>query len=423
MFDLKNLGSAIAEIAEERGIPQNKIVEVISEAIASAYKKEYGRKKQKIVCSFDLKTGDLQFWQIKEVVSPEQLYTEEEIEALKEQRDKESEQPKKEDDFEIDESSGKIRFNPERHILLEEAKKTDPEAFVGNELKIGLPVHSDFGRIAAQTAKQVILQRIREVEKDESFKEFKEKEGEVVSGIIQRIESGAVFFDIGRLSGVLPKREQIPGEKYRIGQRLKLYVLSTEQSAKGPQVVLSRIYPKLISKLFELEVPEISAQQLAIKGMAREAGFRSKIAVEATEEGIDPIGAMVGQRGTRIMAVTNELAGEKIDVILWDEKAEKYIANALSPAKVLEVRILPRNKAQAIIQDEQLSLAIGKEGQNVRLAAKLTGWKIDVRSVSQIEKGEDGQEFAPDDEESGADDAVVSEETDSENLESVPNHG
>ncbi len=376
-MDLKSLSFAVTEVAEERGIPQQKIFEVIEEAIASAYKKEYGRKKQKIVAKLDPKNGDLKFWQVKQAVSPEMILSEEELEALKEKRSTGEE---------IIEDNGKIRFNSERHILLEEAKAINPEIRVSEEVMLPLDTKEDFGRIAAQTAKQVILQKIKEIEKEEAFKEFKDKEGEVVSGIVQRIEPGAIFLDIGRTSAVLPKKEQIYGEKYRPGQRLKLFVLETEQTPKGPQVVVSRIYPKLISKLFELEVPEIGAKQLEIKSIAREPGSRSKVAVTALEEGIDPIGALVGQRGTRILAVINEIAGEKIDVVEWDEKPEKFLANALSPAKVLEIRLMPKNKAVAIIPDDQLSLAIGKEGQNVRLAAKLTGWKIDIKSVSQVEQ-------------------------------------
>lgn len=375
-MDLKTLASAVLEIAEERGISQNKIMEVIEEAIASAYKKEYGRKKQKIKAKLDSKSGKLEFWQLKEVITPDMLLSEEEIEAMKQKREG-GENIEKEED--------KVRFNPERHILLEEAKQIAPGIEVGQELEMPVESQDDFGRIAAQTAKQVILQKIKELEKEEIFKEFKEKEGEIVSGIVQRVEPNVVFLDIGRTAGILPKKEQVPGEFYKPGQRLKLFVLETEQSAKGPQVILSRAYPKLISKLFELEVPEIGAQQVEIKAIAREAGSRSKVAVAALEEGIDPIGALVGQRGTRIMAVTNELGGEKVDVIEWHEKPERFIAFALSPAKVLEIKVAPKNKAQAIIQDEQLSLAIGKDGQNVRLAAKLTGWKIDIKSASQEE--------------------------------------
>ncbi|MFH0739613.1 MAG: transcription termination factor NusA [bacterium] len=379
MLDLKNLASAVLEIAEERGIPENKIVDVITEAIASAYKKEYGKKKQKIKAKLDLKSGHLDFWQVKEVVDEAMVLSEEEIEKIREKKEVG-------EDFETEE--GKVRFNSERHIMLDEAKKIEKDAKIGEEVFLPLETKDDFGRIAAQTAKQVILQKIKEIEKEETFKEFKDKEGEVVSGIVQRIEPMAVYFDIGRTSGILPKKEQTPNEYYKPGQRMKLFVLKTENTPKGAQIVLSRLYPRLISKLFELEVPEIGTNQVAIRAIAREAGFRSKVAVEALEDGIDPIGSLVGQRGTRIIAVTNELGGEKIDVIIWDESPEKFIANALSPAKVLEVKILPKNQAQAIIPDDQLSLAIGKEGQNVRLAAKLTGWKIDVRSVSQIQAKE-----------------------------------
>ncbi|OIO44884.1 transcription termination/antitermination protein NusA [bacterium (Candidatus Gribaldobacteria) CG23_combo_of_CG06-09_8_20_14_all_37_87_8] len=377
-MDLKNLTSAVLEIAEERGIPQNKIIEVIEEAIASAYKKEYGKKKQKVKAQLDQKTGELKFWQVKEVVEPSMLYTEEELISLKEQPI--TEKTEREAD-----QTEKIRFNPDRHILLNEALEINKEAKINEEVLIALEAKADFGRIAAQTAKQVILQKIKELEKEETFKEFKDKEGEIVSGIVQRIEPNVIFIDIGRTAGVLPKKEQIPNEVYKAGQRLKLFVLEAEQSSRGTQVVLSRAYPKIISKLFELEVPEIAANQVEIKGIAREAGSRSKVAVAGLEEGIDPIGALVGQRGTRILAVINEINGEKIDVIEWSHDPKKFIANALSPAKVMEIIVMPKNKAQAITQDEQLSLAIGKEGQNVRLAAKLTGWKIDVRGLSETE--------------------------------------
>jgi N utilization substance protein A len=232
------------------------------------------------------------------------------------------------------------------------------------------------------------MQKIREAERESIYEEYKSKEGEIISGIVQRLEPRMVFLDIGKTLGILPKEEQVPGEFYRPGQRLKVYVLKIEQSPKGPVIFLSRAYPKLISKLFELEVPEVSSGQVQIKSIAREPGFRSKIAVAASQEGIDPIGAMVGQKGTRVMAVINELGGEKIDIIEYSEKPEEYIANSLSPAKVLEVKIMPKNKALVLVPEDQLSLAIGKDGQNVRLAAKLTGWKIDVRSSETFKKGE-----------------------------------
>jgi N utilization substance protein A len=249
-----------------------------------------------------------------------------------------------------------------------------------------LETRKDYGRIAAQTAKQVILQKIREAERDAVFGEYKSKEGEIVSGIVQRIEGRNVFIDIGKTLGILPKEEQVYGEFYRPGQRLKVYVLKVDETPRGPVVILSRAYPKLISKLFELEVPEIAQGTVVIKSIAREAGSRSKIAVESKAEGVDPIGSAVGQRGTRVMAVINELGGEKIDIIEYSEKAEKFVANALSPAKVLDVKIMPQNKALCLVPEDQLSLAIGKDGQNVRLAAKLTGWKIDVRGPGKEEE-------------------------------------
>ncbi|GAI22514.1 unnamed protein product, partial [marine sediment metagenome] len=244
-------------------------------------------------------------------------------------------------------------------------------------------------------SKTSILQKIKEAEREEILKEYKSKEGEIVSGIVQRIEQESIFFDIGKTSGILPKSEQIPGEFYRPGQRLKLYIIKVEESAKGPVIFLSRAYPKLISKLFELEAPEVSSKQVLIKSIAREPGSRTKLAVTTDEEGVDPIGSMVGQRGTRILAVINELGGEKIDIIEWSDKSEEYIINSLSPAKVAEVKIMPKNKAVALVPEDQLSLAIGKNGQNVRLAAKLTGWKIDVRSLEQTQEEEQAPAVAP----------------------------
>jgi N utilization substance protein A len=302
------------------------------------------------------------------------IYSEKELEDLKKKG------------VEAKEGEKKVKFNPERHILVTEAKKIDPKIKVGEELIIPLKEKEDYGRIAAQTAKQVILQKIKEAERETVFQEYKKKEGEIVSGIVQRVEPKMVYLNIGKTLGILPKEEQVQGEFYRPGQRLRAYILKVEETSKGPMIILSRAYPKLVSKLFELEVPEIQANQVEIKSIAREAGSRTKIAVFSKAEGIDAIGAMVGQRGTRVQAVINELGGEKIDIIQYSEKPEEYIANSLSPAKVLEVKILPKNKALAIVAEDQLSLAIGKDGQNVRLAAKLTGWKIDVRSKEELEK-------------------------------------
>lgn len=371
-MDIKNFTSAIGQIAEEKGIPQEKVIETIEMAIAAAYKKDYGKKGQIIKAKLNPQTGDLKFWQVKQVVDESMIYSEEELEKMKEEKE-----PK--------EGEKKIRFNAEKHIMIEEAKKIKPKIKPGEDLETLLETQGDYGRIAAQTAKQVILQRIREAERGVIFDEYKSKEGEIISSIVQRIEGRTVFLDIGKTLGILPREEQVNGEFYRPGQRLKVYVLKVEDTPKGPAVFLSRAYPKIISKLFELEVPEVSAGSVVIKSVAREAGSRSKIAVASTAEGVDPIGSMVGQRGTRVTAVINELGGEKIDIIEWQEEPEKYIANSLSPAKVIEVKIMPKNKALVITPEDQLSLAIGKDGQNVRLAAKLTGWKIDVRSAEQVE--------------------------------------
>lgn len=379
-MDIKNFTSAMSQIAEEKGISMEKIIESIETAIAAAYKKDYGKKGQIIKAKIDLNTGETTFKQIKLVVTPDMIYSEEELEQMKSEG---MEEPK---ENLTEEEEGKIRFNPEKHILLEEAKELNSKIKEGEELEIVLETKKDYGRIAAQTAKQVVLQKIREAERDTVMGEYKSKEGDIVSGIVQRIEGRNVFVDIGKTLGILPKEEQIYGEFYKPGQRLKVYILKVEESPRGPAVFLSRAYPKLISKLFELEVPEISQGLVQIKSIAREAGSRSKIAVQSTEDGIDPIGSAVGQRGTRVMAVISELGGEKIDIIEYSDNPEKFIANALSPAKVIEVRLLEKNKAICVVQDDQLSLAIGKDGQNVRLAAKLTGWKIDVRTPDRADE-------------------------------------
>jgi len=374
-MDIKSFKGALAQIAEERGISPEKVIETIEAAIATAYKKDYGQKGQKIKAKFNPVSGDVKFWQIKLVVDESMLYTEKEIEEMKENKIIPVDEARA-----GEEAPKKYVFNPEKHIMLEDAKKDFPKIKVGEEIEIPLISKQDYGRIAAQTAKQVILQKIREAEKETISMEYKSKEGEIVSGIVQRIEGHTVFVDIGKTLGILNRDEQIPGEFYRPGQRLKLYIMKVEDTPKGSVVMLSRAYPKLISKLFELEVPEVASGVVVIKAIAREPGFRTKIAVVSNEEGVDPIGACVGQRGTRIMAVINELGGEKIDVISFEEKPEKFIANALAPAKIVEVKVEDKNTAVVFVPADQLSLAIGKDGRNVRLAAQLTGWKIDIKT-------------------------------------------
>ena len=366
--------SAIEQICEEKGITKEKVLETIEVALAAAYKKDFGHKGQNIRAKFDLDSGQVQIFQVKQVLDETMIKTPEEIEAEKAQGIEETEGK-----GESSEGEKKVRFNPEKHMMIEEAAKIKPDIKTGEELWLELESKTDFGRIAAQTAKQVIIQRIREAERETIFDEYKTKEGEVVSGIVQRAERGMVFVDIGKAVGVLFPEEQIQGEYYRIGQRLRVLILEVQKDARGPSIILSRAHVKMVSKLFELEVPEIAAGAVEIKSIAREAGSRSKIAVASLEEGVDPIGSCVGQKGTRVQAVINELGGEKIDIIEWSSEPSKFIAHALAPAKVLDVEINKEEKiARVQVPEEQLSLAIGKKGQNVRLAAKLTEWKIDV---------------------------------------------
>ena len=397
-MDLKSFASAVNQLSQEKGLPAEKIVESIETALAAAYKKEYGEKSQVIKAKLDPKSGHMDFWQVKTVVDETMIFSEAELEEMRVAAENATEGPSfakaTEGDLSGAAAPEKVKFNPEKHIMIEDAKKENPEINVGEEITMPLEEKQDFGRIAAQTAKQVIIQKIREAEKETIFADFKLKEGEIISGIVQRLEGRAAYMDIGKTTGILNREEQVPGEFYRPGQRLKAFVLKVEQTSKGPIIFLSRAYPKFVSKLFELEVPEIGAGQVLVKSIAREAGSRTKIAVESTMEGIDPIGAAVGQRGTRVTAVINELGGEKIDIIEYSGDPAKYIVNALSPAKIMEVRVLPKNKALAVVPSDQLSLAIGKDGQNVRLAAKLTGWKIDVRSPENLGEALAAQEQA-----------------------------
>jgi len=400
MFDLKDFSLAINQIAEEKGISKEKILEAIEQAIASAYKKEYMTKSNIVRAKIDPETGEVKFWQIKIVVDKDMLKEEEEEESL--EKEESSQLTATEKQIQQGETVKKIKFNPERHILLEEAQKIKPEAKPGDEIIFPLESHENFGRIAAQTAKQVILQRLREAEKEAVLEEFKNKEGELVSGVIQRIENRNVYVNLGRVDGVMYYNEAIPNERYRIGERMKFYLLAVQESGRGPMIILSRSHPKFISKLFEMEVPEIASGSVKIMAIAREAGFRSKVAVHSTVEGVDPIGSCVGQKGTRILAVLNELGQEKIDIIKWSDDPEEFVAQALSPAKVSRVESLPRREMRVFVPEDQLSLAIGKGGQNVRLAAKLTGYKIDVRSEAAPDQVvEDGVAEATDENTSG----------------------
>lgn len=371
MMDLKVLNSALGQLEEERGIPKEKIIEAIEQALAAAYKKDYGKKGQIVRAKFDMDSGKTDFSQIKIVVEPSMLRPEEE---------EESEEIVEE---ELEEGEEKlIRFNPEHHILLEDARKIKKDAEPEDEIEFPLETQDDYGRIAAQTAKQVIIQRIREAEKTSVMEEFDERQGEIITGTVQRMERGNIFVDLGKTTGVLPYDEQIPGERYRQGERIRAYLYSVEETPRGISLRLSRSHPKFIAKLFETEAPEIASGVVEIKAIAREAGSRSKIAVYSSDEHIDPVGSCVGQRGVRVSTVMSELGGEKIDIIEWSEENDQFIEDSLSPAKIESIKIDEENKQATInVDEDQLSLAIGKGGQNVRLAAKLTGWKIDIEGT------------------------------------------
>jgi len=392
MMDLKALNSALSQLEEERGIPRDKVVEAIEMALAAAYKKDFGKKNQIIRANFDLNSGNTEFSQVKIVVDESMLKPKPELDE-KGEIIAEEEEPVEEGEIK------KVYFNEDHHIMISDAKKIKKDVESGDELIFPLEPEDDFGRIAAQTAKQVIIQRIREAEKVSVIKDYGAKQGEVVSGKVQRIEDGNVFVDLGRATGILSRDEQIPGERYRQGERIRAYLYSVEETARGINLRLSRSHPLFIAKLFEVEAPEVANGVVEIKSIAREAGSRSKIAVFSNEANVDPVGSCVGQRGVRVSTIINELGGEKIDIIPWSEDVKSFIMNALSPAKISDIELDEDEKtAKVSVEEEQFSLAIGKGGQNVRLAAKLTGWKIDIKSTSG-EKAEDvdGEE-AEDDE-------------------------
>ena len=384
MFDLKTIHAVLDQLEEEKGIPREKILEAIAMSLASAYKKEYGKKGQIIKAEFDLDSGKTEFTQTKIVVEEAMLKPE-----LTEE-EKENQEEVKKEEVEDDE---RIRFNPEQHIMIEDAKKIKKDAQPGEEIIFPLESKSDFGRIAAQTAKQTIIQKIREAEKTSVFKEFGGKEDDIISGTVQRTERGNIFVDLGRATGILPYQEQIRNERYGQGERIRAYLYSVEESPKGVFLKLSRTHPNFLQKLFEIEAPEIASGVVEIKAVVREPGSRSKVAVISNDEHIDPIGSLVGQRGVRVSTITSELNGEKIDIIEWSDDPKKFIEDSLSPAKILNIELNEEEKTAEIeVAEDQLSLAIGKGGQNVRLAAKLTGWKIDIKSAGGKTKKEEIEE-------------------------------
>ena len=392
MIDLKVVHSVLDQLEEERGIPKAKIIEAIEMALATAYKKEYGKKGQILRANFDMNTGACVFSQVKIVVDKDSVIMPEDRktpEIKGETENKHSTRIEK-DGPERDEASEKVYFNPEHHIMIEDAKRMKKDVILGEEIIFPLEDKADFGRIAAQTAKQVVIQKIREAEKVSVLGEYGKKEGDIVSGIVQRAERGTIFIDMGRATGMIPFEEQIPGEKYRPGERIRALLFRVEESPRGVFLKLSRSHPKFLAKLFEQEAPEIASGVVEIKSVAREAGSRSKIAVISHDDHIDPVGSLVGQRGVRVGTVMSELGGEKIDIIEWSADISLFIEDALSPAKIVSVAIKNEEEKEATVTvaDDQQSLAIGKGGQNVRLAAKLTGWRIDIQST-KVEKTEE----------------------------------
>jgi len=383
MFDLKVMRSVLEQLEQERNIPRDKIIEAIEMALASAYKKEYGKRGQIIRAKFDLDTGTAEFFQIKIVVDKEKVRLPEEVEtALATATDFSSMEKPVSTKAPADQQDLRINFNPEHHILLEDAQKIKKNTQLDEEIIFPLETQNDFGRIAAQTAKQTIIQKIREAERTSISAEFDKKQGEIVSGTIQRVEKGNIFVDLQRATGILPYSEQIPSEKFRQGERIRAYLYSVEETPRGIFLRLSRAHPEFLKKLFEMEAPELGNGIVEIKAIAREAGARSKIAVHSNDENIDPIGYLVGQRGVRVSTVMSELGGEKIDIIEWSEDPQKFIGEALSPAKILGIKLNEAEKTAVVeVAEDQQSLAIGKGGQNVRLAARLTGWRIDIRGV------------------------------------------
>jgi len=391
MFDIKVLQKAIDQLASEKELDTAQIVEAIEAALASAYKKEYNKRGEVVRCALNMKDGSTKFVQIKTVVDETTVRFRQEGEEEVIEPERAGRNYYEQHEPQEGEEPMLPLYSPERHILLEEARAIKKDAQVGDELEFDLEQpSSEFGRIAAQTAKQVVLQKLREIEKDAMRKEFESKIGGLVSGIVQRVERGNIFIDLGKASGIMFYTESIPGERYRTGERLKFFLLSVQDNMRGPNLVLSRSHPRFVSKLFELEVPEVADGTVQIKGIVREAGSRTKIAVFSDVDGVDPVGTCVGQRGARVLAVNSELGNERIDIIEWSEDVEKFVSASLSPATVTRVEIIGPREARVLVPEDQISLAIGKGGQNVRLAAKLTHFRIDVRSQSNPDQVQEG---------------------------------
>lgn len=373
--------AAIKQVCQEKNLSTEAVIGAIEAALAAAYRKEYGTPNQNIKVVFNADNGQTAVFDVKTVV--------ENVDLEAQEKELEEMHARREAGEEISEEEMIKKFNPRAEIMISEAQAINSDYKIGDVIETKLPVPEEYGRMAAQTAKQVIIQRLREAERDHIFSEYKDKEGQLTLGTIQRREGRRFIVDLGQASGILAPEEQIRSEGYNIGTRLNFYISAVRMGSKGPEIILSRTHPEIVKELFATEVPEIAAGTVEIKSIAREAGARTKIAVFTSEENIDPIGSCVGQRGARVQTVINELGGEKIDIIHWNNDPKTFIANSLSPASISKIDIDEDNKtAKVMVNDDQLSLAIGRGGQNARLAAKLTGWKIDIISPSSPEKNE-----------------------------------
>ncbi|MDD2758599.1 MAG: transcription termination factor NusA [Patescibacteria group bacterium] len=369
---------AIQTLCEEKNLSYEVVLETIEAALAAAYRKDFGNKQQNIKVKFDPETGDIKAWDVKTVVAD---IEEEALVAAQEELTARRDKARMEErELTEEETADLPHFNPKTELMLKDAKAVQKKVKVGEVLEIPLEISHEFGRMAAQTAKQVIIQKIREAERNMVFGDFKEQEGKLVIGTIQRVEGRKVLVDLGKTTAVLPSDQQTGRDSYRPGSRMKFFITAVNMTARGPEIVLSRNSTKMVEEIFKQEIPEIADGSIQVKGVARDAGWRSKVAVATDDSSIDPIGSCIGQRGGRINTIIEELGGEKIDVIKYNEDASSYIANALSPAKVLRVETSEELKeAEVYVNPDQFSLAIGRNGQNVRLASTLTGWRIKVK--------------------------------------------
>lgn len=350
--------SAIKMIADEKGLDEGIVLEAVESALGAAYRKDYGKPGQVIKVKIDTQKNTMKVWRVYTVALPDEEIT-----------------------------------NKEAQLTLEEAKELKKDAKEGDEIEIALEPKQDFGRVAAQTAKQVIIQRLREAERDILYQEFKNKEHKIINSVVQRLEAQNVIVDLGKINGIMLLSDQIPGERYYTGQRIKVWVSEVEESNKGPRILVSRSRPEFISGLFTQEVPEIESGSIEIAGISREAGSRTKIAVKSNDESLDPVGSVVGQRGTRVQSVLSEVPNEKIDIILFSDDLDTYVQNALSPAKIDKIKFDKKEtNAKIWVPDDQLSLAIGRGGQNVRLASKLVGWTLDIVKDEIAKKEDKNQE-------------------------------